>query len=199
MGENAILFPYCTYYDNRHRFAFTVEMARKTNACVITLSFYDITHKDLLTEEAYRKAKEKDKNKTYCHLLELRGYYQGQFNKWQSFNNIKFKNIISAGNPEFVLLTLLKKENILFIISDQCGHNENILLNEFTLMLFCKYESKCIILPEDKEFYAVDPNLPSHEFIKHKEYIFKLMLARSVLLNFPADSARLKNELAVIN
>jgi hypothetical protein len=199
MGENAILFPYCIDYDNRHSFAFAVEMARKISACIITLSIYNILYKKLLSAEAYNKAAEKEKNKIYCHLLELRGYYQGQFNKWHNFDYIKFKNMINEGGVELILLDLLKNKNMLMIISDHYRNNDNRVFNEFTLMLFDKYKLKCLILPEDTEFYEVDPSLEHHLFIKQKEYIFKQMLIRSEILNLPEDSALFKNELAVIN
>jgi len=199
MGENAILFPFCIDYDNRHSFAFAVEMARKVDTCIITLSTYNIAYKDLLTEEAYSKAVEKEKNKIYCHLLELRGYYQGQFNKWQSFDDIRFKNIINESGLEFILLHVLKNENLLMIISNHYNHADNRLFNEFTLMLFDKYNPKFLILPEDTEFYAVDSNLPPHLFKKQKDYIFTQMLTRSGMLNLPEVSALFKNELAVIN
>ncbi len=199
MGENVILFPYCIAYDNRHSFAFTVEMARKINACVITLTTYNIEYKDLLTVQAYRKAAEKEKNKIYYHLLELRGYYQGQFNKWKSFDDIIFKNIINEGGIEFNLLQVLKNKNLLIIITNHNNHTENRLFSEFMLTLFDKYKPKCLILPEDTEFYTVDSNLPAHLFKKQKDNKFMQMLTRSEMLNLPEDLALFKNELAVIN
>jgi hypothetical protein len=199
MGENVILFPYCIDYDNRHSFAFAVEMARKTNARIITLPTYNLTYKYLLTAEAYRKVADNEKNKIYVHLLQLRGYYQGKFNKWESLDKIKFKNIINEGNLEFILLHLLKNETLIIMILNYYSYPDFLTLNEFTIMMLNKYNLKCIVLPEDTEFYTADPNLPPHLFKKHKEHIFKQMLARAGIINLPEDSALLKNELAAIN
>ncbi len=199
MRENAILFPYCIDHDNRHSFAFAVEMARKINARIITLSAYNLPYKYLLTAGAYRKATEKEKNKIYCHLLQLRGYYQGKFNKWESYDKIKFRNVIDEGGHEFILLHALKNENVLMTILNYYNYPEFLISNEFTLMMFNKYNLKCIVLPEDTGFYTADPSLPPHLFKKHKEHIFEQMLARAAMINLPEDSALLKNELAVIN
>ena len=142
---------------------------------------------------------EKERNKIYCHLLQLRGYYQGQFNKWKSIDDIGFKNIINEGSFEFILLHVLKNENLLMIILNHYNYPDYRILNEFTLSLFDKYKPKCLILPEDTEFYSVDSNLAPHLFKKQKDNIFMEMIIRSEMLNLPEDLALFKNELAVIN
>lgn len=184
MERKNILFPFEVGKDNIKAFAFTLEMAKKINANIITLSVYDLSHRYLLSAKAYHRAVERKKEKLHLNLLELQGIYQAKFSQWDYKDVIKIKSVTREGKMGNAISWLLKK------LDDTL-----LLLNPFSALDFpgclqfelLSRKFKILILSESEVTSRKEDYLNKEEIEIGKNSILEQMLLDSKIYNLPDD------------
>ncbi len=116
--KNALLYVYKAKHDNRFTYAFTMELAKRLQVEVITLTVVEYSQSLYAGKEAEKEFISNEKRKIFTHLLALHGYYQVYYNQWSHEGNPVSKNIIENGVFDECLMATIKNENIACVIID---------------------------------------------------------------------------------
>ena len=189
-----ILFPYRFTDDNRKGFAFTVELARRSNSDIIALTSLE------LGQDTTKKTKRLDKiiidqkNQVYCNLLEMQGYYHGRYNQWQAFDEIKIHSQIVNDDLNGAICTAIKENEDFVIVLQQKYFSGTGLYEE---IFSSNYQGNVsfFMLPQNKEFNVPSPNLIGVMFSKQKRLAFIKLLRETKIFYLPEDHDEFREEM----
>ena len=191
-----ILFPYRIGDDNRNAFAFTLEMARRSNADIIMLTSLDFPQHITQNKDKLESAIKIKKDEIFCDLLEMKGYYHGRFNQWNTFNDVKIHVQLFNNDINGAICSMMRDHTDLDIVLQQKYFSGTGLYEEiFSSSL--KNHVTFFILPRDKEFYEPSPNLISVLFYQHKRSAFMKLLQETKIFDLPEDSEEFREEMII--
>ncbi len=184
--KSILIFPFKAEEDNKKAFAFTLELARRSNANIIAISSLDINWKHLDGTENLEELISIRMDAIYCNILEMKGYYHGHFNQWKTFDDVEIDAIISENDINGTICSIIDEhENPIVVIHQKnfsgSGLCEEILSNPFLR------ETSIYLLPLDREFTEPSPDLIGTLFHNQKKYAFNKLLYDTKMFELPED------------
>lgn len=180
------MFPYRVGDDNRNAFAFTIELARRSNADIMALT----------SMEKLENAIQIHKDEIYCNLLEMKGYYHGRFNQWNVFNEVKIHALQINNDMNAAICSAIKENSDLVVVLQQKYFSGTGLYEElFSNSL--KRNVTFFILPKDNEFHEPFPNLPVVMFYQQKRAAFMRSLHETKTFDLPEDDDEFREEMII--
>jgi hypothetical protein len=192
--KSNILFPYLFEDDNRNAFAFTVELARRSNADIITLTSLELEQYPAKNKKKLEEIITDKKNQIYCNLLEMQGYYHGRFNQWNAFDEVKIHSRLVNNDMNAAICSAIRENTDLVVVLQQryfsgTGLYEEIFSNSF------EGNVTFFILPKDNELLEPSPNLLGVMFYQQKRAAFIQLLHETKTFDLPEDSDEFKEEM----
>jgi hypothetical protein len=164
--KRTILFPYRLGDDNRKGFAFTVELARKSNADIIALTSLELGEHHTRKRKKRQRLMMNKKNQIYGNLLELQGVYHGRYNQWNAFAEIKIHSQIVNDDMNAAICAAIDEHPDLIIVLQQPYFSGTGLYEEIFSHSF-EGQVNFFMLPQNKAFDVASPNLKTRLFNKH--------------------------------
>lgn len=191
-----ILFPYRIGDDNRNAFAFTIEMARRSNTDIIALPSPELFQYHMQDKAKLESAIRNRKDEIYCNLLEMKGYYHGRFNQWNTFDEVKIQVQLSDNDMNGAICTAIKDHADLIVVLQQ-KHISGTGLFEEIFSSSLKNHVTFFILPGGKKFYEPSPNLIGVLFYQHKRSAFMKLLQETKIFDLPEDYEEFREEMII--
>ena len=194
--ERCVFFPVRIEDDNRKGFAFTVELARRSNTDIVVLTTLDLGASHLASKEHLETNIKNKKDKIFCSLLEMQGYYHGRFNQWNPFDEINIRVRIVDGDMNGAICSAINENKDIVIVLQQRYFSGTGLYEEvFSSSLHCN--SSFYILPRDQDFDEPCPNVIGVLFNKQKRLAFMKMLQVAKKFDLPEDSEGFREEMII--
>jgi len=194
--KTRILFPYRIGDDNKNGFAFTVEMARRSNTDIIALTSLELSQHNIQNKDKLENVIKNKKDEIYCNLLEMKGYYHGRFNQWDTFNEVKIHVQIINNDINGAICSAIEDHTDLIIVLQQKYLSGTGLFEEIYSGSL-KGNVTFFIIPGDKEFNAPFSNLIGVMFYQQKRSAFIKLLHETKIFDLPEDHEEFRNEMII--
>ena len=194
--ERNILFPFRIEENNRKAFAFTIEFARKSNTDIIALTSLDISQDQMANKNELEKVIKNKKNEIFCNLLEMKGYYQGRFNQWNDFDEIKIHVRIILHDLNGAICSTINDQTDLDIILQEKYFSGTGLFEEISSNTMLGNVSFYII-PRESEFKAPSSDFISAIFYKQKKLAFRKIFNETKIFDLPEDYNEFREEMII--
>lgn len=191
-----ILFPFRKGDDNRNAFAFTIEMARRSNADISILTSLELSQPISQYNDKLEGTICISKDEIFCDLLEMKGYYHGIFNQWNYFDEFKIYVQLINNDMNGAICNAIKDHTDLVIVLQQ-KYFSGTGLYEKIISGSLKNCATLIILPADKKFHEPLPNLSSAMFHQQKRSAFLKLLGESKIYKLPEDQNEFRKEMII--
>jgi hypothetical protein len=194
--KTSILFPYRIKDDNRNAFAFAVEMARRSNTDIIALTSLELSRQLMLNKDRLENAITNKKNEIYCNLLEMKGYYHGRFNQWNTFDEVNIHVQLINYDMNGAICAAIKDHTDLVIILQQKYFSGTGLYEELASGSLTGNVS-FFMLPGDKKFDEPSPDLIGVLFNQQKRSAFIKLLHETKIIDLPEQYDRFREEMII--
>lgn len=194
--ERNILFPFRFEDDNRKAFAFTIELARRSNTNIIALTSLDLRPDQTLNKDKFEKVINDKKDEIYCNLLELKGYYHGRFNQWNAYDEIKIHVQIALQDLNGAICSTINDHTDLVIILQEKYFSGTGLLEEISSN-FMRGNVSFYIIPRESEFEVPSSDLIGSIFYHQKKLAFRKVFNGTKIFDLPEDYDEFREEMII--
>ena len=192
--ERNILFPFRIEDDNRKAFAFTIELARKSNTDIIALTSLEIKQDKSQNKDNLEKVINDKKNEIYCNLLELKGFYHGRYNQWNAFDDIKIHVRIILHDLNGAICSTINDHADLDIILQEKYFSGTGLFEEISSS-FMHGNVSFYIIPRESEFDVPSTDFIGAIFYKQKKRSFRKIFYETKIFDLPDDYDGFREEM----
>lgn len=187
--KSILIFPFSVENDYGRAFAFTIELARHLKADILAVASLNSVY----TSEEHIREK---KNEIYCKLLEMKGFYHGSYNQWNSFKQVKIQVDIYNKSLSEAIITVLS-ENLEAYLLLHPGNLAGMGLTEELLSSPPSREITVFMLPASKEFMPPDPDLIGIIFNDQKRKYFRRFLSETKILFLPDEMHEFREQMII--
>ncbi len=193
-----ILLPLKRGYDNRHVFSFAMQFAKQTGAKLTVLSTYNIPFKYKLSKALLFQKTELEKERIHLNLLDLIGYYQCFYNRWEPENAKNVKKLIKEGSWEQGIISELNLSSDFLLLL-----NREYLLHSFVksdlMKKIIQSKVKILSIPINKDYLLHDTVLRNKNIDFDQKIRFERMIMTSEIYNMPKDMDLFRQDILMAN
>jgi hypothetical protein len=192
--DRIILFPFRFEDDNRKAFAFTIELARRSNKDIIALISLDLRPDQTQNKKNIERVINDKKNDIYCNLLQMKGFYHGRFNQWNACDEIKIHIQITLHDLNGAICSAINDHTDPVVILQEKYFSGTGILEEISSN-FMHGSVSFYIIPRESEFEIPSSDLMGVIFQNQKKFAFRKVFSETKIFDLPEDYDEFREEM----